>query len=82
MKRVDIKYDGTEYSIGNRDAEDVRAEIDAKLASPEAGWLAVNSGEGRLQPAQLLITPGIAFALIDIDDSQPDKPLGLEDAVA
>jgi hypothetical protein len=82
MKRVHIKYDGTEYSIGNRDAQDVRAEIDAKLASPETGWLAVNFGEGRLQPAQLLITPGIAFALIDIDDSEPGQPLGFEEAVA
>ncbi|NQX37142.1 hypothetical protein [Herbiconiux sp. VKM Ac-2851] len=68
MKRVDIKYDGAEYSIGQRDIDDVQAEIDAGLASREPTWLSVNSGEGRLRTARLLITPGVSFSLIGITD--------------
>lgn len=34
MKRVDIKYDGGEYSIGGRHIDDVQAEIDAAFPLP------------------------------------------------
>lgn len=72
MKRVDIRYDGTDYSIGRRHIDDVQAEIDAGLASVEATWLSVNVGEGRLRKARLLITPGVSISLIGIDDSDDE----------
>jgi hypothetical protein len=73
MKRVDIKYDGSEYSIGNRHIDEVQAEIDAGLLAPEPAWLTVNSGEGRIQSARLLITPGVSFSLIGIDDPDHEE---------
>jgi hypothetical protein len=71
MKRVDIKYDGGEYSIGGRHIDDVQAEIDAGLTSAQPAWLTVNYGEGRIQIARLLITPGAAFSMIGINE--PDE---------
>jgi hypothetical protein len=76
-KRVDIKYDGTEYSIGNRHIDEVQAEIDAGLTASHSTWLTVNFGEGRIQIARLLITPGVSFSLIGIDD--PDSDVEVEE---
>ncbi|MFB2582766.1 hypothetical protein ACEXQD_16080 [Herbiconiux sp. P15] len=68
MKRVNICYDGRDYSIGNRHIDEVQAEIDAGLVSPEPAWLTVNHGEGRSRAARLLLTPGVAISLVGIDD--------------
>jgi hypothetical protein len=68
MKRVDIRYDGTDYSIGKRHIDDVQNEIDAGLASSGPAWLIVNHGEGRAKTARLLITEGVAISLIGIEE--------------
>jgi hypothetical protein len=73
MKRVDIRYNGAEYSIGNRHVDDVQAEVDTGLLSPEPAWLTVNSGEGRIQMARLLITPGACFTLIGVEDPDMEE---------
>lgn len=70
MKRVDIKYNGADYSVGNRHVDDVQAEIDAALTADTPTWIEVNSGEGRTRTARLLITPGVAVSLVGIDDPE------------
>jgi hypothetical protein len=66
--RVEVIYDGHDYSIGNRDATSVRDEIEEALRSGIPYWLEVQRGEGDYTPAHLLIAPGIPFAVSDVQD--------------
>ena len=76
MKRVDILCDGTVFTVSNRTAEEFQAEVDAALAAPAPQWLTVNYGEGRVNPALILITPFTALTIItnDFDDQNLDRP--------
>jgi hypothetical protein len=69
MKRINIDYAGNHYSVGGRDVDDLQKEIETIVRSGEPGWLIVNHGEGVPQEARLLITPGVALALLPIEDS-------------
>lgn len=73
MKRVNIMYDGAQYSVGQADVEAIRAVIDEAHATGTARWIRVNFGEGRPQPADLLVGPGIPVSIIPIpsDDDTP-----------
>ncbi|AWB86265.1 hypothetical protein [Mycetocola zhujimingii] len=66
MKRVEIAYGGQKYSVPNRDIADLRSEIGDALGAGKTHWLEVNSGEGILEPAYLLISPGVPIALLDV----------------
>lgn len=66
MKRVNIFYGGLPYSIGHRSVDDVQAEVDAALDAGR-GWLVANYGEGTVQEARLLITPGTDITLVGVD---------------
>lgn len=66
MKRIDILYGGQQYSVGNRDTDELREEILAAAHDSRSFWLEVNSGEGAPRPAYLLIAPGTDLALIPI----------------
>jgi hypothetical protein len=70
MKRIDIYYGGEHYSVGGRRFDELRAEVEAGLATG-LYWLEVNDGEGEMRAAHLLLTPGVALALIPIPDEQP-----------
>ncbi|MDJ0377603.1 hypothetical protein [Cryobacterium sp. PH31-L1] len=72
MNRIDIVYSGKPYSLGGRSIESVQVEIDGALAAGLPYWLRVNSGEGRLEDAYLLIAPGIAVAMVNV------KPNGVD----
>jgi hypothetical protein len=72
MKRIDIAYGGQSYSVGNRDIDDLRAEIVAGLGEPDGYWLEVNAGEGQLRPTFLLLTAGAPLALTPIPGDEPD----------
>ncbi|NQX17287.1 hypothetical protein [Rathayibacter sp. VKM Ac-2857] len=76
MKRVDILYDGTVFTVSNRTVEEFQAEVDAALAAPAPQWLTVNYGEGRANTALILITPFTALTIItnDFDDQNLDRP--------
>ena len=63
MKRIDISYGGEHYSIAGRDLDDVKGEIATAFDSGATYWLEVNSGEGRIRPSVLAITPGTPIAL-------------------
>ncbi|MCI2959469.1 hypothetical protein MN032_17430 [Agromyces atrinae] len=65
MRRIYIQYGGTEFSIGIEDADTLRAKILETVAAGRSMWLDVDRGEGRLEPATILITPGVAIAVID-----------------
>lgn len=71
MSRIDIVYGGKPYTLGDRTIESLRAEITASVTSGVPAWLRVNSGAGRYQDAYLLISPGTAIAIVDV---QPDGP--------
>lgn len=75
MKRINVEYNGQHYTIPHRALSDVKKEIDDALISGKPHWMTVNSGEGSLQEAELLITQGISISLIGIEPTDPDKTL-------
>ena len=66
MKRVNILYDEFQYSVGQADLDAVKAVIEEAHATGTARWITVNFGEGRPQPADLLVGPGIPISLVPI----------------
>lgn len=76
MKRVNIMYGGAQYSVGLADVEAIKAAIEEAYTSGSTRWITVNFGEGRPQPADLLVGPGIPVAIIPIpsDDDVPGDP--------
>lgn len=74
MKRVNIMYDGNQYSVGQADVELIKREIEAAHTAGGPRWITVNYGEGRPQPAELLVGPGIPISVIPIPgDLAPDE---------
>lgn len=69
MKRIDLHYGGNLYSIGSRQLDDIRAEIDS--CRVDGGWIVVNDGEGAQRDAHLWVTAGVSIALIPIPDEAP-----------
>ena len=63
--RLEIVYDGQQYSLAKRDSASVRAEVEEALRSGSSFWLEVQRGEGEYTPTHLLIAPGIAFAITE-----------------
>jgi hypothetical protein len=76
MKRIGIIYAGAEFSAGREDIEQLKADIEEATRSGRNAWIRVNHGEGRPQPAELLIGPGIPIALLPISDESPDPGAG------
>jgi hypothetical protein len=80
VKRVNIMYDGKQYSVGQADVDAIKREIEA--AHTGTRWITVNYGEGRPQPAELLVGPGIPISLIPIPgDLAPDEKDARAEAV-
>lgn len=79
MNRIDIVYGGKPYTIGDRTVESLRAEITDAISSGVPAWLRVNSGAGRYQDAFLLISTGIAIAIVDVQPNGPDVVLTPEE---
>ena len=53
---------------GDIDLADLRATVERAQTSSEPVWLEVFRDEGRPQPAQLLLVPGVPIALIPVQD--------------
>ncbi|WP_125131263.1 hypothetical protein [Microbacterium sp. 10M-3C3] len=69
MKRIDIRYDGEPYSIGNRSLDELIDEIERGIAgSPGGFWLEVNHGEGQPRPTFLRLTAQSDIALTPIPE--------------
>lgn len=64
MKRIDLHYGGSLYSVGGRSLEEVQREIERAAAS--GGWLRVNDGEGARRDAYLWVCAGVPIALVPI----------------
>ena len=47
MKRIGIIYAGREFSIGQEDFEQMKADIEEAHRNGRAVWIRVNHGEGR-----------------------------------
>jgi hypothetical protein len=73
MKRVNILYDGAQYSVGQADVDAIKQAIEEAHASGTARWIRVNFGEGRPQPADLLIGPGIPVSIIPIPSDEENS---------
>jgi len=83
MKRIGIIYAGRDFSIGQEDYDRMKREIEEAHRAGVAVWVEVNHGEGRPQPAELLVGPGIPIVLMPIppDHVEPAAP-GEVDAAA
>ena len=66
MKRVEIIYGGSPYSLHDTTAEAVRASIENALDGSASRWITVNQGEGEPRETSILITPGVAFSVADV----------------
>jgi hypothetical protein len=75
VNRIDIVYGGKPYTLGDRTVQSLRTEIADALSSGVPAWLRVNSGAGRYQDAYLLISPGTAIAIVDVQPNGPDVVL-------
>lgn len=73
MKRIDIYYGGEHYSVGGRELDEVLDEVEACLTTGNH-WLQVNYGEGMMRPARLLVTPGVALAIVPVPSDERELP--------
>jgi hypothetical protein len=67
MKRVDIGYQGSSYTLPDTTAQDVRRTIEHGLAEGRPFWLRVNFGEGKPQPVDLLLGTGAGITVADLN---------------
>ncbi|WP_382303732.1 hypothetical protein [Herbiconiux sp. UC225_62] len=67
MKRINILYDGKQYSVSGRDVDEMKEEIRAAVESAVPTWLEVNVGEGKYKRADILLSPGVTIAVVGID---------------
>ncbi|QHC69062.1 hypothetical protein [Rathayibacter sp. VKM Ac-2801] len=66
MKRVEIIYGGTPYSLTDTSAEEVRRRVEQALDGSASRWLMVNQGEGQPRETSILLTPGVEFSVADV----------------
>lgn len=78
MNRIDIVYGGRPYSLGGRSVASIQEELAGALAAGGPYWLRVNSGEGRIEDAYLLISPGISVALVNTKPNSNGADTGPE----
>jgi hypothetical protein len=76
MKRINIIYGGQNYTVSDRELDDLKNEIAVALSTSGLAWLTVNYGEGRRREAHLLVTPGADLALVPIPSADYDQPGG------
>jgi hypothetical protein len=72
--RISIYYGGLEYAITGRTLDAVKEEIEKGIASETPTWLEARLGQGRSTPVHLLVGPGIAIAVADIDTDGHEAP--------
>ena len=81
MKRIGIIYGGRDFSIGQQDFDRMKSEVEAAHRDGRSVWVRVNHGEGRPQPADILVGPGIPIALLPIPDDPPTPADEADDVV-
>jgi hypothetical protein len=73
VKRINIRYNGAMYSVGDRDYAELQKEITDAVTSGMPHWLEVHHGAGTPRPASLLITPGVSVTLVPIAEPHLDE---------
>ncbi len=66
MTRIDIIYGGKPYSVAADSLDALQLELSQATLTSTPYWLKVNTGEGRIEDAYLLIAPGIPIAIINV----------------
>ncbi|HXD62583.1 MAG TPA: hypothetical protein VN619_11740 [Lacisediminihabitans sp.] len=70
MKRIQVIYDGLQYSIGETDYDALKAAIEDAASTGRPSWITVNQGEGQPRPAEILVGPATSIALIAVPDEE------------
>ncbi|WP_396641848.1 hypothetical protein [Microbacterium sp.] len=70
MKRIDVLYNGSLFSIGGRELADIQSEVASFRGA--GGWLLVNDGEGARREAYLWLDAGVPIALVPIPGDDGD----------
>ncbi len=63
--RIELLYQGETFSKLVDDIGTFQAEILARVASGEWFWVRGDRGEGRLEPANLLVGPGVGLVVVE-----------------
>jgi len=74
MRRVDITYGGTTYSLPRTTVDEVRRTIEDAIAAPGPQWMTVNFGEGKPQPVDILISSNVPITLAQISTEEDERP--------
>jgi len=77
MRRVDITYGGTTYSLPRTTVDEVKRTIEDAFAATGPQWMTVNFGEGKPQPVDILISSNVPITLAQIsteDDERVEVP--------
>jgi hypothetical protein len=71
VTRIDIIYGGKPYSVAADSLDTLQTELSQAALTANPYWLKVNTGEGRIEDAYLLIAPGIPIAIINVSPNGP-----------
>jgi len=66
MKRVQVLYDGLQYSVRQEDYDGLKAAVEEAVRSGRPTWVRVNQGEGSPRSAELFIGPATSIALVAV----------------
>lgn len=74
MKRIAIQYGDRDYSVADRDLDELKSEIGRAVTSSGYLWLRVNHGEGTYREADILIMAGTTICLLPADPDVVGTP--------
>ncbi|VXB05310.1 conserved hypothetical protein [Pseudoclavibacter sp. 8L] len=63
--RIELLYQGETFSKLVADVDAFREDILARVAAGEWFWVRGDRGEGRLEPANLLVGPGVGIVVVE-----------------
>ncbi|WP_068495439.1 hypothetical protein [Pseudoclavibacter helvolus] len=63
--RIELLYQGETFSRLVDDVDAFRDDIRNSVAAGEWFWVRGDRGEGRLEPANLLVGPGIGIVIVE-----------------
>lgn len=63
--RIELLYQGETFSRLVDDVDAFRDDIRNSVATGEWFWVRGDRGEGRLEPANLLVGPGIGIVIVE-----------------
>ncbi|WP_424463172.1 hypothetical protein [Pseudoclavibacter helvolus] len=63
--RIELLYQGETFSKLVDEIDSYRNDIRDRVAAGEWFWVRADRGEGRLEPANLLVGPGIGIVIVE-----------------